>query len=144
MVTFCLFLVLANLQLCSPSGPLNLTSILHVLQLHHNLMSVVQVCLDNNCNVIFNDSCVCLKDNTTGEVLLQAPSVGNVYPIRVASNNIPAHIAVRESDDLWHQRLGHCGASVLSSLRGINLIPFNIEFENNCKTCHLAKSQTSF
>ena len=75
-----------------------------------------------------------------GEVLLQTPSVGSVYPIRDESGHIPTHIAIRESGDLWHQCLGHCGDSLFSSLRRFNLIPLNTKFENNCKTCCLAKS----
>ena len=75
-----------------------------------------------------------------GEVLLQAYGVGNVHPIRVECGLIPANIIVRESEDLSHQYFRHYGASVMSSLHKLNLIQLNAKFENNCKTCHFAKS----
>ena len=60
--------------------PLRLTSILYVPQLHHNLLSVKQVCCGNNCSVIFSDSSIRFKDNTTGEVLSQASSLAMSTP----------------------------------------------------------------
>jgi len=60
---------------------LYLSRVLHVPQLNHNFLSVRQLCRDNNYSVIFDSDFVRFKDNTTGEVLLQAPSVGNVYPV---------------------------------------------------------------
>jgi len=60
----------ASLKLSAASHPLCLNSILHVPQLRHNLIFVKQVCCDNSCSVIFNDSSARFKDNTTNEVLL--------------------------------------------------------------------------
>jgi len=130
-----------NLKLGTSSRPLCLRSVLHVPQLHHNLMSSVkQVCRDNNFNVTFNDSCVRSKDNTMGKVLLQESSVGNIYPIHITSSHTPANVAVREPGDVWHQRLGHCGASFLNCLRKFNLIQLNSKFDNKCMACRLSKS----
>jgi len=92
-------LMLTISSLAFPVG-LCLSSILHVPQLRQNLMYVKQVCQDNNCIVIFNDSYVRFKDNIVGEVLLQASSMGNVYPIHTTSSHIPANVAVRESRDI--------------------------------------------
>ena len=59
--------------------PLRLSRVLHVPQLSHNLLSVRQLCRDNNCCVVFDFDSVLFKDKATSNVLLQVPSVGNVY-----------------------------------------------------------------
>lgn len=103
-------------------------------------MKVRQLCRDNNCSVVLNAFFVCVKDKTTGEVLLQAPSIGNVYPIQFESMPVPANLAQSESGELWHRRLGHCGALFLSLLRKNNTFTLNSSFSNDCTTCRLAKS----
>jgi len=60
--------------------PLVLSSVLYVPTLKHNLLSVKQLCQDNNCIVVFNDSSICVKDKISGKVLLRASSTSNVYP----------------------------------------------------------------
>lgn len=106
----------------------------HVHQLRHNLLSVKLLCHDNNCHVIFNANSVSIKDNTMGEVLLQASSVGNVYPIRLESEHLHANLALNESGDTWRRRLGHCGWNVLNLLKKIKL------FTDTCTICRLLKS----
>jgi len=129
------------IKLPTSSRPLTLKkNVFHVPQLRHNLLSVRQLCRDNNCSVVFNASCLCVKDKTTGEVLLQAPSVGNVYPIQFESMPQTANLALSESGELWHRRLGHCGAQVLFLLRKNNSVTLNSSFSNDCTTCRLAKS----
>jgi len=63
----------------TPIKPLHLNHVLHVPQLRHNLLFIRKLCRDNNCSVIFDSDFIHFKDNTIGEVLLQAPSIGNVY-----------------------------------------------------------------
>ena len=77
-----------------------------------------------------------------GDVLLQAASSGPVYtaPISTLAKSVPTNIVLTESGDLWHQRLGHCGASVLDVLREHNLLQFKTVFSNNYVSCCLAKS----
>jgi len=59
-----------NTSLASKHRPLTLKNVLHVPKLQHNLLSVRQFCRDNNCTVVFDASSVCVKDNTTGDILL--------------------------------------------------------------------------
>ena len=54
----------------SRTQPLQLTNVLHVPKLQHNLLSVRQLCRDNNCNAVFDLSSVRVKNNTKGDVLL--------------------------------------------------------------------------
>ena len=90
---------------------LTLTNVLHVHQLHYNLLSVRQLCRDNDYYVVFASSSVHVKDNTMGDVLSQAPSSGPIYIVPVPAVPVPANFIVTESGDLWHRCLGHCGAS---------------------------------
>jgi len=60
----------------TPVRALCLSHIFHVPLLRHTLLSVRQLCTNNNCSVIFYSTSVRVKDNTTSDVLLQAPSVG--------------------------------------------------------------------
>ena len=64
-------------------------------------MSVRQLCRDNNYSVVLNAVSVCVKDKTTGEVLLQAPSIRNVYLIQFESMPVPANLALSEYGKLW-------------------------------------------
>ena len=57
-------------SLASKARPLTLKSVLHVPKLQYNLLSVLQLCRDNNCTIVFDSSSVCVKDNITGDVLL--------------------------------------------------------------------------
>ena len=71
----------------------------HVPQLHHTFLLVKQLCLDNNCHVIYNDNFFLIEDNTTGEVFLQAPSIDNVYHVRLKLEHLHANLALNESGD---------------------------------------------
>ena len=84
------FLHAANiglLTLKTHPKPLSLNYALHVPQLKHNLLSIRGLCRDNDCHVKCNGSCFSVKENTTGKVLLQAPSTGNLYLVSL----IPTH-----------------------------------------------------
>jgi len=54
---------------------------------------------------------------TIRDVLLQASSLGSIYTILVHAipDNVPANVALIESIDLQHHRLGHYEASVLDT-----------------------------
>ena len=87
-----------NVCLRTPSRPLSLESILHVLDLKHNLLSVCRLCWDNNCHVQFSESSFFVKDNIINEVLLQDSTHGNLYPVRVSTlQQVPAFSAIRDS-----------------------------------------------
>nr|XP_033513506.1 uncharacterized protein LOC117278174 [Nicotiana tomentosiformis] len=83
------------------------------------------------------------QDKVTGQPLLQASSKDDVYPLSSSSVTSPpqAFVALRQSGDIWHRRLGHSGSRVLSSLRNHNLTMLLNSFSNNCVSCKLGKSQ---
>ncbi|KAF3671634.1 hypothetical protein FXO37_07936 [Capsicum annuum] len=99
-------------QLPSTSRPLHMRSVFHVPQLKHNLISVKKLRDDNNCVVNFDSSSISVKDKASGQTLLRESSKGDVYPL--SSKSLCSHpqalVAVQQSGDVWHRRLGHCGA----------------------------------
>ena len=123
--------------------PRTLTNILHVPKLQHNLLSMRQLCHDNNCHVMLDSFCVCVKDNTVGDVMLQASSLGPVYTILdpVSAVTIPANVVLTECGNLWHWHLGHCGVITLDVLKKNGLVQFTSAFSNTCVSYRLAKSQ---
>lgn len=122
-------------QLPTSSRPLHLKSIFHVPQLCHHLLSVKRLCKDNNCSVV-------VKDKASAQILLQASSRGNVYPLSPWSKSSPpqAFVAFRHFGDIWHRRLGHNDTHILDSLRKNNSISLSNSFCNNCVSCCLGKS----
>ncbi|KAK4377973.1 hypothetical protein RND71_004269 [Anisodus tanguticus] len=83
------------------------------------------------------------QDKASGQTLLQAFSKGDVYPFSPWSKSSysQASVAVRQPGDIWHPRLGHSVAQVLSSRRSKNVISLLNSFSNNCVSCRLGKSQ---
>ena len=77
----------------TPVKLIHLHRILLITQ-HHNLLSIRKLCCDNNCSVAFDSDFVHYMDNTTDDVLLQAPGVGNVYPFYLPIERlvIPANL----------------------------------------------------
>lgn len=69
--------------------------------------------------MIFDSNFVRFKDNTTGDVLLHASSVDNVYPVCLPAKStlVPANLAFSSSVEHWHRHLGHCGAHTLAILK---------------------------
>lgn len=92
-----------NAEISTSTRPLRLRNVLHVPKLQHNLLSVKQLCRDNNCSVLFDSSCVRVQDKTTGDVLLQASSPGHVYTVPVPAS-IPANLALTGTADLVSDR----------------------------------------
>jgi len=67
--------------------------------------------------VVFDSTSVCIKDKTTGEVLLRASTIGSVSSLCLPiAHSILAYVALNSFGDQWHHRLGQCGARVLDAL----------------------------
>jgi hypothetical protein len=103
---------------------LALKKILHVPKLAAHLLSVYQLCKDNNCRMIFDEFCFYIQDKVTGQVLFQGMSDNGLYPIpvthlnkMVSSSSCPtAFLGAQISQSLWHQRLGHPSNVITSSM----------------------------
>ena len=92
--------------------------------------------------MVFDSDAVLFKDKPTGDVLLQAPSVGNVYPVSLPAESpvVSANLAFSSSGDHWHRCLGHCKAHVITLLKKQKLLNFSSSFLDNCSTYCLAES----
>ncbi|CAH9131622.1 unnamed protein product, partial [Cuscuta epithymum] len=74
-----------------------------------------------------------MKDNHTGELLLQALNKDHVYPFHALQARVV-------TGPVWHKRLGHCGDRVLGRLRQHKLISTSSSFIHDCVSCKLGKS----
>lgn len=75
-------------------------------------------------------------DFQTGVVLMRCESQGQLYPITNVTKNksgFPSEFAAL-STSIWHDRLGHPGASILDSL-----IPNSKINSTFCHSCPLGK-----
>ncbi|BBG96882.1 hypothetical protein Prudu_005830, partial [Prunus dulcis] len=63
------------------STSLRMPSVFHVPQLSANLLSVHQLCKDNNCVISFDASGFVIQDRVTKTILLQGRSNNGLYPI---------------------------------------------------------------
>jgi hypothetical protein len=61
--------------------PFQFKNILHCPSAAANLLSIHKFCVDNNCWFILTNSHFIVKDNLTGQILLQGPSRDGSYPI---------------------------------------------------------------
>ncbi|KAI5335941.1 hypothetical protein L3X38_026075 [Prunus dulcis] len=125
-----------NASIPSISGSLRLNQVYHVPQLAASLLSIFQLCKDNKCWVIFDDSYIYAQDKATKVLLYKGRSNKGMYPIpqalgdlSVRSNPKSSPIIVEGiastptallgkpvSSVLWHQRFGHVSNEVLTQM----------------------------
>jgi hypothetical protein len=126
-----------------------LKDILHYPNVSANLLFINKFCLDNNCWFALTSSSFTVKDNLIGEVLLQGPSENGLYPIPLHQKSLnkwkglTAHLGVKTTDVVWHQRLGHPSSSVFQQLlKNQNLHLFGLVDKTRiCESCQLGKSK---
>ena len=104
------------LQIPTVTKPLVLNNALHVPSLKHNLLSVKQLCKDNNCVIVFDNLSVCVKDKTSSNILLYASSAGNVYLLAASGSSSSALVALIDPTTSRHCRPGHCRVRILCLL----------------------------
>jgi len=114
-----------------------------------NLLSIQNFCKDNNCFFKLTDTYFLVKDNLTGEILLQGPSEGGLYPINLKhfSKNklrtLTAFLGAKTSPFIWHRRLGHPHLKIFHKILNSNQLPVT-DSKNEaavCSDCQLAKSR---
>jgi hypothetical protein len=114
---------IGNSQLHTLSHKFQLKNVLHVPRIASNLLSVHKLCLHNNCSCHFDANKLLIQDIPTGRLLYKGLSKNGVYPIHSqlfssAFNNTActAQSFSSEKWQLWHSRLGHPSAKILTSL----------------------------
>lgn len=133
------------------SKPIHLRNVLHVPNLHKNLLSVQKLALDNNAFIEFHPHFFLIKDQATRKTLLRGRSHNGLYPVPISSSP-PDHAALSSvtaraaSVHLWHYRLGHPSSSIVQSVISSNKLastpsPLSLV----CDSCQRAKiHQLSF
>ncbi|KAH0780739.1 hypothetical protein KY290_000337 [Solanum tuberosum] len=103
--------------------PLHLSNVLCVPQIKKNLISVYQLCNQNNVSVKFSPSSFVVKDCRTGALLVAGEPRDGVYewPIKSKSVSTPtsshsAYSVHLSSVSTWHYRLGHPSSPILRQI----------------------------
>jgi hypothetical protein len=136
----------------SSLSPLLLKNILHCPNASANLLSIDKFCLDNNCWFALTGSSYSVQDNLTEVVLLQGPSDNGLHPIPLYSlkskhlnqwKGLTAHLGVKTSYMVWHQRLGNPSPAVFQQLLKNQHLPLSglIDRTRVCESCQLGKSK---
>ncbi|KAJ0882624.1 putative RNA-directed DNA polymerase [Helianthus annuus] len=131
-------------KLYSPTKTFNLSNILHVPQIKHNLLSVQQFCHVNKVYFEFHSTFFAVKDTSTHTTLLTGPSNNGLYSISLPHMQPlrkVAFSAVRATAQTWHQRLGHPHHQLLASMLSKYHLPLlNKCSMSDCDSCFVGKS----
>ncbi|GFP91838.1 retrovirus-related pol polyprotein from transposon tnt 1-94, partial [Phtheirospermum japonicum] len=124
------------------SNSLPLKNILVVPKISKNLISVSQLCKDNNVILEFHAN-VCYVKNLQGRIILKGVVENGLYrlPSSPLSSCHRVFVGERASATCWHHRLAHPHESVLRRL----LSDYNLPISTNklllpCSSCQLGKS----
>ncbi|KAD2394048.1 hypothetical protein E3N88_41025 [Mikania micrantha] len=130
-----------NQTLPKPYPPLHLTNVLHVPHLIKNLLSVRRLTTDNNITIEFDPYGFDVKDFRTRTPLLRCNSLGDLYPLTFPQKNhvTSPSVFAAITQDLWHHRLGHPGANILSILHKNLSIPRTVNTNSVCQSCIFGK-----
>ena len=96
---------------------------LHVPKLHANLLSVSKL-VAQGLRVQFNNQ-GCILVARSGEMIVTAPKVGNLYQLEFKTVNgsstacVAQAAVVQDSMELWHKRLGHLNVKSVKALEGM-------------------------
>ncbi|PKU77483.1 Retrovirus-related Pol polyprotein from transposon TNT 1-94 [Dendrobium catenatum] len=127
----------------TPSRKLQLSNILHVPHLSHNLLSIHKLTNDNSCFVLLDANGFAIKDSRTNKLLLHGPHHHGLYPIKISNpsssdNFNTALLAASTSSATWHQRLGHPSTSTLRLLSPVLSTSIS-SVSSHCNACSKAK-----
>lgn len=122
-------------------GSMNLKRVLVVPKLKKNLISVSKLTTDNFCTVKFSPSDFVIKDHNK-QIIGKGIKRGDLYALDSNSQQALTTITGINDSSLWHQRLGHPSAKVLSLLKGKNFIHFKKWQAKSsiCISCQSGKS----
>ena len=126
--------------------PFVLKQLLLVPEIQKNLISVQQFCNDNLVFFEFHDQFFLIKDYS-GKILHRDTFKDGLYSLSNLSDIFSSHAltAVRESYQIWHNRLGHASFPVLQKSISAFTLPVANKKLPVCSDCQLAKSsQLSF
>ena len=97
-------------KLLTSSTSFPLKHVLHVPDIPKNLVSVSQFTRDHDVFIEFHANYFCVKDETTGRLLLRGRCEHGLYPFPTSlpsRQSFQAFLGVRVPLDVWHCRFGH-------------------------------------
>uniref|UniRef100_A0A803PYD1 Retrovirus-related Pol polyprotein from transposon RE1 n=1 Tax=Cannabis sativa TaxID=3483 RepID=A0A803PYD1_CANSA len=116
-----------------------LKDLLHVPSITKNLISISSLTSDNDVSVEFFSDFCCVKDQTTGKVVLQETLKDGLYQFpsqtvnnisrdtnKLFSGSVSQSKSFISLKDTWHRRLGHPSAAVLNQVLNIS----NVKHQN--------------
>lgn len=114
--------------LSTPHTIFRLDNVLHVPLISHNLLSVHQFALDNNCIISFDSHGYVIQDKTSNQILHHGSCHQGLYPLLSSTRHATALLTTGSSAELWHQRLGHPHAGLLQILSKQYNLPISPTF----------------
>jgi histone deacetylase 1/2 len=130
----------------TPSTNFHLHKVLHVPSASKSLVSVNKFTRDNNIFLEFHPDHFAVKEQKTRKTLLTGPCEGGLYPVQsslsTSSKNKEVHGVFKPSMSVWHHRLGHPAASVVSQVLSKHKLCFVKESNKShvCDACQQGKS----
>src|SRR3954466_10555356 len=106
-----------------------------------NLLSISQFCIDNNVLCAFDSHNFYIFDLKSHSLLFQGRCRDSLYRIPALSPRLKALSASHNSFSIWHHRLDHPSAQVLSRLGSNNALSPHFKFQSTfCKGGAFGKS----
>ncbi|KAL5766680.1 hypothetical protein ACOSP7_017297 [Xanthoceras sorbifolium] len=98
-----------------PTQTLQMTNVLHVLQVTKNLLSISTFTRDNHAVAEFHDNCCVIKDKTSKKVLLQGTLKDALYQLKlhVTNSKLPCLLSADASTYLAHFHFDHCNKNTV-------------------------------
>ncbi|KAK2359506.1 putative mitochondrial protein [Trifolium repens] len=127
------------------NSSLSISNVWLVDGLHHNLLSISQLC-DSNYDVMFNkDSCTVIR-NSDQSIVFKGNRKGNVYKVNFSDlkeQQVLCLLTLSDEKWIWHKRLGHANWRLISKLSKDNLIrglpKIKYHSDSLCGSCQKGK-----
>ncbi|KAK2411518.1 putative mitochondrial protein [Trifolium repens] len=127
------------------NSSLSISNVWLVDGLHHNLLSISQLC-DSNYDVVFNkDSCTVIR-NSDQSIVFKGNRKGNVYKVNFSDlkeQQVLCLLTLSDEKWIWHKRLGHANWRLISKLSKDNLVrglpKIKYHSDSLCGSCQKGK-----
>ncbi|KAM1541869.1 hypothetical protein ACFX15_011235 [Malus domestica] len=143
---------IGSTNLFTPVHCLFLKNVLHVPYITVNLLSVKQLCHDNDCWFICDDTVFFIQDKATNVVIYQGRSDGELFtiPVTVFSRSGSVNkgtqgvkagfVGKMIKTAIWHKRLGHPSEEILTAMLKAAKVPVSLDSSQMlCTSCISSK-----